>query len=384
MAMKSGRETTYTGAMIKVRALEDVISLIAVDETPLLDRVGLGSYPAVANIKYEWLEDALIPHADAVNLSAGWTATQTACEVDNAAYFPIGSIGKVESELIWVTGVDATNNLVHVVRAYAGTTGATHANDTVIDIVGIARVEGSSPGYARQVVTTQPYNVPQIFDEMVEVSGTEAAMDEYGVRDLLNYRMDKRMRELKMLMELSLLHGLRHVPTDNSQARVSGGLEQFITDKDDWGTGALLYTDVQAALKNAYDRVGAAYKPSLLVLNSTNKQALSDEFIYRGVPATGQYRPEGFQAQEGGRVAGGFIESLAFDFGTIEIMLDHLLGDSQAWLLNPEFVQSCWLEGRQMGEFDASIPGVDATRRRVLGELGWVVKNDGTHVWLYT
>ncbi|HIE52065.1 MAG TPA: hypothetical protein EYP85_09930 [Armatimonadetes bacterium] len=381
---KVGRETTYTGALVKVRALENVISLIAREETPTLDIVGFGSYPEgpVTNTKFEWLEDELIPYKDAINETNGIGSTDTTFAVDHAAYFVLGAILKVEDELMWVTGIDPSNNELHVVRGYAGTTAATHANDTEVKMVGIARVEGSSPGVARQVVTTQPWNTVQIFSDVVEITGSEAAMREYGVEDVLNYRMDKRMREMKILMELSLLHGKRYLPSDNTTARTTGGLDQFVTDADDWGTGQVLYTDIRDAFKNAYDRVGAAHQPDTLIMNSTNKQALTAEFVYQGDPSTAQYRP--VRSDRAERIAGGTITRLEFDFGVLDIVLDHLLGDNLVWLINSEYVMSTWLRGRELGEFDATIPGVDHTRRRVLGELGWVVKNEKCHVKLYT
>lgn len=120
MTTKLGPETTYTGALVKVRSLENVISLIAREETPLLDMVGLGSYPEgpVTHTKFEWLEDELIPYADAINDSGGISATDSIITVDHAEYFVLGAVCLIGSELVWVTGIDTTNDQLHVVRGF--------------------------------------------------------------------------------------------------------------------------------------------------------------------------------------------------------------------------------------------------------------------------
>jgi len=383
MAVKMGRESTYTGALIKVRELVDIITLIAREETPLLDRIGLGSYTngPVHNVKFEWMEDSLIPFTG--QLAEALDATETEIDVDHAEYRQLGQIILVESELMWIMAINTNASTLTVLRGYAGTTAAAHNDDTTFKVVGVAKVEGSSPGVARQTTTVQPWNTVQIFSDTVSITGTEDAMKEYGVDNLLDYRMDKRMREQKLIMEQALIHGQRYLPVSNAEARVSGGLDFFISDLDDFGA-ALLYTDVRTALKTAYDRVGAAYKPTTLFLNSTNAQALSDEFIYRGHAAEAALTVHPVRTERGETVGGGKITMLTCDVGDIEIVVDHLLGAAECWLLNPEFIMSTWLAGREMGEFEANIEGHDFIRHRMLGELGWVVKNDDCHVKLYT
>ena len=378
----TGLETTYTGALQLVRELADVVLRLSPEQTPLLTRIGLDSYPdgPVTNTKYEWLEDELLATSSAIDEDLD--TSETAVDVENAKLHQVGDVILVGNEIMWVTAVDVTNNTLHVVRGYAGTTAATHSDGDPYYILGNARVEGSSPGFARQVSMTVPYNYTQIFDEVVEVSGTEEAVRHYGVDDVLDYRVEKRLLELKMKMERALMYARRHAPADNTAARVSGGLAQFITDKDDWGAGDVLYADMLAALTNAWQRVGNAYAPTLAVLNATQKKSLTAEFVFQGAPATAWYGIQRTERTE--RVGGGFIEVLETDFGRIDLMLDHLCGTNDVWLINPDLIFATSLRGRTLREYDATIPGEDKTRRRILGEIGWVVKGSDAHVWLYT
>ena len=80
---------------------------------------------------------------DSVQDAAGITAAATSITVSDAdgadaqgvtPRFSVGSLLKIESEYIEVTGVNTTTNILTVVRAVNGTTGATHAKSTAISL----------------------------------------------------------------------------------------------------------------------------------------------------------------------------------------------------------------------------------------------------------
>jgi len=61
------------------------------------------------------------------------TATELTVTVDDGTDFAIGQTILIDSEQMYITGI--STNLLTVVRAVNGTTGATHANDASIDII---------------------------------------------------------------------------------------------------------------------------------------------------------------------------------------------------------------------------------------------------------
>ena len=69
---------------------------------------------------------------DSVQDAAGMTATQTTITVTSGANFAAGQTLQIESEQVYVKSISA--NVLTVQRAVNGTTGATHANATVIYI----------------------------------------------------------------------------------------------------------------------------------------------------------------------------------------------------------------------------------------------------------
>lgn len=58
--------------------------------------------------------------------------TQTPITVDDDSAFSVGDIILIESEAMLVTSIDAANSNLAVTRAYLGTSGASHADNTAI------------------------------------------------------------------------------------------------------------------------------------------------------------------------------------------------------------------------------------------------------------
>ena len=154
----TGPETSYTAAVTVVRQLENYLDNFSPKDFPLLQQVGLNSYPeAVTNTRVEWQTDEYIPLQDALNGAISST-TEADIKVDNADYFAAHDVILCGSELMQVLAIDATNSTLTVERGFAGSTAATHDDNDIVYRLGAARPEGSAPGWAQQTVVSQPYN----------------------------------------------------------------------------------------------------------------------------------------------------------------------------------------------------------------------------------
>ena len=199
-----GGEDTFSPGIVIVRQLEDHLDMTDPKDYPLLKAVGLNSYGVpVTNVKVEWNMDYLVPVKDQLNGAIADT-DGTRWTVDHAEYFSLHDVCQCESELVRVTAIDATSNYIYIERGFAGSTAAVHDDDSEVLILGPARPEGSSPGWAQQTLTVQPYNYTQIFDAYADITGTEEATKNYAPDDLLAYRVEKRLAELYMKMERAL------------------------------------------------------------------------------------------------------------------------------------------------------------------------------------
>ena len=362
----AGTETSYSANVVVVRQLEDYIDNFSPKDFPLLKRVGLNSYPAaITNTKLEWQRDEAIPLEDAVNGTAFDTTTETTLAVYHGAYFALGDVILCESELMSVTSVDVANNTLTVIRGFAGSTAATHAVDnTAIYRLGTARPEGSSPGWARQTTTAQPFSYTQIFDDMVAITGTEEALKNYAPADLLSWRLDARMQEMYQLMEKALIYNSRRYAGTASLGRLSGGLDFWVADKNNLNDAALALDDIEDVMQEKFAAFGLSNVPDTIWVNGFVKRKISSW----GMNTIRTDRTE--------NAVGNEITVLETNFGTVSVELDHLITASHAWLLNMDKIQIGPLQGRGFQELDASVPGDDQTKRRILGEYAFIVKGE--------
>jgi len=198
-------------------------------------------------------------------------------------------------------------------------------------------------------------------------------MKNYAPEELLDYRIDKRMRELYVMMEGALFHGLSFQPATNT-GRTTGGLNQFITDNDALGSVALVFADIEDALSNIAGRAGMTNVPTALWCNSWVVRKITSF----GVGSIRTARTE--------TIVGNTIDSILTNFGTVNVNYDRLVTPGELYLLAMDRIMCGPLRGRAFASYRLSIADTldDQTQERILGEYGFVVKgedgtNDGVH-----
>jgi hypothetical protein len=185
--MSFSGKATYTAGSTLPEIVEDVSDLVSIaspHETPLLDALGDPAHSARSTI-HEWLEDALLPNTDAV----ASVESSTAWTVLHASRFRVGDLLRVDgsAEVIAVTAVDEGDSTLTVTRSYGGSTGGTVSAGDTLHILGNAALEGSDADAARFTARSRKSNYTQIFSATVEVSGSELATKQLGVKDELDY-----------------------------------------------------------------------------------------------------------------------------------------------------------------------------------------------------
>ena len=213
----TGKATYTAGATLPEIAedVSDVIGLVSPHETALLDHLGDAQRAATSTI-HEWLEDTLLPNADAVDdddLTNPTTLTEFT--VANGDRFQVGDqimlAGKPEIMLVTaINGDDLT-----VTRNYGGSTSATIQDGDVINIIGNAALEGDDAPTARFTSRVRKQNYTQIFTASVEVSGSQLASQSIGLQDELDYQKQERLRELLRDLENCVINGI--APQANPQ-----------------------------------------------------------------------------------------------------------------------------------------------------------------------
>lgn len=363
-------KTVYSDTTAQARAISDVISMIDPRDTPLVAKLGLDGAREKFKVqqngyKIEILEDELDPLEDAVNDGAGWNNSDTTgLDVDDASKFQDGHIILVESEKMVVSAVDTSGNTIDVyARGFGDTSAATHADDTPIYIVGMARLEGDDADYGPVVDVTAPYNYTSIFQKAIKVSGTLQAISQHGIDDEFMYQANKAVPHLLRLVERMAFYGER-VQGSASAPRSAGNLGFFITDNTVAAGGAIAKSHVDSLMEEII--MDGGY-PDLLVMNprvANDLRNLLDSSSFVRV------------SQDENKLGVDAIERVMTQYGELELVMDRWCPTDTAFVLQSSKVGFYTLRGFESYELARS---GDSLKGEVVGEFSLLLANDKAH-----
>jgi hypothetical protein len=370
MAVNDQPKTTYVDTTAHSRVISDVVQMVDPRETPLISRLGLDGAREKFKIrlngyKVELLEDELDPLTDAVNDAAGWDDTSTTgLAVDDASVFQDGHIILVESEKMVVAAADTGTNTIDVyARGFGSTAAATHADDSVITIIGMARLEGDDADYGPLVDITAPFNYTSIFQKAIQVSGTQQVISQYGIDDEFMYQSNKAVPHLLRLVERMAFYGERDAGSA-SAPRSAGGLATFITDNEVVAGGAIAKADVDALMEEII--MDGGY-PDLLVMNprvANDLRGLLDSSSF--VRVTQDENKLGLDA----------IERVMTQYGELELVMDRWCPVDTAFVLQSS--KAGFYTLRPFETFELARSG-DSLKGEVIGEISLLVANNKAH-----
>jgi hypothetical protein len=372
-------KATYTAGATLPEIAEDVSDLVGINspyETPLLDALGDAARPARSTV-HEWLEDALLPNTDRINdATYGNALTDTTFVVDTASRFRVGDqIQTAESdEVMLVTAINTGTNTLTVVRGYGGSTAEALADNLDINILGNAALEGDDASTARFNSRSRKINYTQIFATTVEVSGSELAVKQLGVRDELDYQKLQRTRELLRDLENCVINGRAPAATQTGSTtvrRTMNGIRSFITTNVFTpgvggmpGDSMLSEAQVNQTLREIW-KAGNGHV-DLIVVNGQEKRAINT-FI----STNRRYTPQSETYRDGVAV----YES---DFGVCRIILSRWVPNGTALFLDSSRLEVMPLAGRSFAYRPLASTG-DRESGQVLGEYTLEMRNENAH-----
>jgi hypothetical protein len=364
-------KATYTAGASLPEIAEDVADLIAINsphETPLLDAIGDPARAARSTV-HEWLEDALVPNADTAVSGTGATVV-----VDHVDRFRVGDQVAVEGELMLVTAINTGTSTLTVTRGYGGSTQTTINAGDVLSILGNAALEGDDAPAPRFTSRSRKTNFTQIFAATVEVSGSELAVRQIGVRDELDYQKVQRTRELLRDLENSVINGI--APAANPQGsstvrRTMRGIIPSITSNVfEPGTGGfptgttLTEEQLNLALREIWK--ASSGQIDLIVVGGPEKRAIN-EFAQ----ASRRFGAE----TERFKSLVGVYES---DFGVCRVVLSRWVPAGTVMLLDSSRIEVMPLAGRSFHYKPLASTG-DRDSGQVIGEYTVEFRNESAH-----
>ena len=224
-----------------------------------------------------------------------------------------------------------------------------------------AQLEGDVVSPDVSTPTTRLDNICQIFRKTASVTGTQEKVNKAGRTSELAYQMAKRMKEMKLDIELAILQNQAKVAGSATVARKMAGILSWLktntshaTDGADptAATGAYARTPGTARLPTEdmiTDVMQSCYtnggKPTMMVVAPKMKGYISANFIGGvGSPVT-TYR------QQASKTAGNVVEVYQTDFGLLDIVPDRVMVNATStldtskniFLLDPKMFALAWL-----------------------------------------
>lgn len=379
--MATGMRTTGTDSNLIRLSVGDMITMIDWTEAPLLRKFGLDNAKRFRlenwpQIKYEWLEDAMSSRES--TLAEALDASETGIDVADGTLFKRGDVVLVEDELMYVSSV--ASNTLTVVRGYASTTAATHSTALAIERVTQAHPEGAEFITGHTTTATRPFNYTQIFSEAVKVSGSQMAVKDYAIDDTLAYHLAKliggnetvggkfKAGTMAIQLQKTFYHGQRHDGSDGNP-RAMGGFNEFVTTNvTNAASAALTRKMIEDELEDIYLAGG---DPDCIICNTWALRKFRQ--FFEGFITTDRSEERGgsritmFQVPWGGR--------------DLEIMFDRWCPNDELYIVESDKLG--WVTMRSFSVKDGVETG-DFKKKDVVGEYGFVLKNEEAHGRIHT
>ena len=359
-----------------VRDVSRLFDMMVSNPNSLLSMVPISFAQQIQATKYEWINDTLSPVETTItgfDTDGDGTGVNVASTVGIVAGSILRfstSVDVTRTELVQVTSVDSATDLT-VVRDYGGTTGVTLVVGDKTFLVSSPKNESSAAGDALLHQGVADYNYTEIFDEMAEVSKTSNSIDSYDDYTRMPEQERVAMQNIAYKLESALIHGVRVQRTSSVQGTMQG-LNQFINvvgGNIESSGGAISQTIIDNALELIYSK-GGDNQNLALVCNINQARKISD---LAPNPTAVIQRPDS-KEQRLGNFVSEFVSSIPLAGGlNARIFTNQKMHKDQVLLLDMSRIAFKIL--RPMNIVDATPPGTDAFRSRLITELTLELKN---------
>ena len=368
-------------ALLNDKVINDAFMIARSNRTGILSTIGIGApRQAYDGYKMGWLDMRV--DATSSTTTAQALAAATTIAVADGTKFRAGMTASpaASDEVVLITAVSG-NNLT-VVRGFGGTTAADIASGAVLTIDSVGREENST---AQNDGIFQPdplENYFQTMDTAVEFSRRALATLQFGNTNDLTFQVAERIKQLATQLDRALVRGRKATATVGANTvTYTGGLRYFLDQagaiKVDNSAAALTLDAINALNAEIVARGGSANtiavgikqarKLSALVAANYDSQRLSE-----------------WQADAGS------VLTLPSDLPLVgsvnRIVIDTNLNDAELVIFDSGMISVVPMasgnasDGGNWRTVDATLPGQDGQRTRIIGDFAMEIRQSKTHM----
>ena len=348
----------------KKESVTDEILLLNEHQTPLLNLLGFSE--AVSQVEHVWFEDEM--YADESVTTATAAIGDAVIKVADATPFRVGHVIKIGNELLKVNTI---NNLdLGVTRAYAGTTAAAVTNGAAVVVQFVEGIEGNDARAPRFKPRARKSNFTQIFDETVSISGTAAAVSNYGIDNLYEYEKQKKQLELALQLEKAAISGVKFESANGLTRQMGGMRNTIVTNVINAANAALTDNLVNDAFQKIYEKggfaTGGVYK---IMVPAKQKRAISN------------FEKSNIRLDRADNGRGQVVDHFVSDFGTAEIVLNNNLSPDELFIVDVNRISIHPLTGRDFFHEYLGKKG-DYYEGQIVGEYTTMLQQEKAHARL--
>jgi len=368
-------------ALLNEKVINEAFEIARSDRAGILQTVNFGSARVPFDgYKLSWLD----MRVDAASSATTGVVTNVATAVpvvDGTKFRPGMTLSPVGSDEVMLVTVVAGNNLT-VVRGFGSTTALALTSGQVLVIDSVGRGENS---LAQNDGIFQPLPVENFFQTMdtaVEFSRRALATMQFGNTNELTFQLSERIKQLVNQMDRALVRGRKATATVGSDlVSYTGGLR--------------FYLDQAGAIKT--DNAAA-----VLTLDQINN--INAEIVTRGgtanTIAVGIKQARKLSALVSANYSSKRLADWSADAGSVltlpsdlplvgnvnRIVIDTNLGDGELVIYDASKISVIPMasgNAEASGNWrtaDATQPGQDGQRARILGDFGMEVRQSQTHM----
>lgn len=314
--------STVNPAAVAAQQIRFVDKLVeSLDPMDFLLTKLFGFGKAFDNPKLEWTDERFAPIEDVLG-AALIDGTGTSVTVTNGDYFQVNDTVKIGEELLRVTAI--AGNVLTVVRAQGGTTGAAAANGATVRILGPATPENTDTVASPITRGDAFFNYPQLFDYGIQMSQRQNNTANYLHRTPeLDYEIAKKFKEASRDLELTLFHGGRQAAAGTAPSMM-GGVNTFITTTIlNKSGGALTKSNLHGHWQALYRLVGR---------ENMGKHVITSDILKRVIASF--YASRRTDLGNGSKVSD-VVDAIQTDFGTMKLDMHFYSPSNQVLTIDP-------------------------------------------------
>jgi hypothetical protein len=268
------------------RDVSDMLDLLAISETPFINRIGWGAESG--GLKIEWISEDLGPgyvQAGSVKASAGaslqistvegLTTAEAASQImtGTVLYHYASTTGEHSMLLVVSVGSDGELEVETLSTSITFSVAASTIAGDNLYIIGAVANEASLPRTGNWRTRVMNENNFTILRQDVQITGSQAATDMWAINSEEQHQILMRLKEMQREREKSALYSVTVTPRSATEASLMDGALGFLYDQGGSNIDATTTALTETAVNNVVSACWESGAASLTWFSDINQAA---------------------------------------------------------------------------------------------------------------